>query len=465
MNSQAELNHKSETVSQTRSRVGLESTPIDGTIVDPLSEELGIDWAPVTRELIDGLPQVWVRGLFYLLILMMSIALPWAIWFRVDETGAAQGRLEPQGRTYLLDAQVSGKVTAIAAKEGSIVRAGQMLLSLDSELVQSDLKQAEAKLEGQLNRLNQLQQIKNQAVIAQRAQKLQGESQISEQRAQISQVEQQLQASQREYELSERRLEKDLEEVKIYWGLSQEGAASKAKFKEVQRAMDESERVLAQNLAAIQQAKMELAKQQESLKRIEHTAEVTNSVSQRQINEVLTQISDLQTEIAQTRQLAASLGLQFQQRTIKSPVTGVVFALPIPKPGAVLQPGQRVAEIAPLRAPLIFRAQMPISQSGFLQVGMPVKLEFDAFNSKDYGIVPARLTRISPTSKVLQTPQGNVDVYELEITLEQTCILVGNRCVSLTPGQTAKAEVIIRQRRVIDFILDPFKKLQGGFKL
>jgi HlyD family secretion protein len=36
----------------------------------------------------------------------------------------------------------------------------------------------------------------------------------------------------------------------------------------------------------------------------------------------------------------------------------------------------------------------------------------------------------------------------------------------LRPGDTATAEVIVRQRRIIDFLLDPFKKLQqGGVKL
>ncbi len=41
-----------------------------------------------------------------------------------------------------------------------------------------------------------------------------------------------------------------------------------------------------------------------------------------------------------------------------------------------------------------------------------------------------------------------------------------NQCIPLRPGDTATAEVIVRQRRIIDFVLDPFKKLQkGGFKL
>lgn len=54
----------------------------------------------------------------------------------------------------------------------------------------------------------------------------------------------------------------------------------------------------------------------------------------------------------------------------------------------------------------------------------------------------------------------------MDITLDHPYIQAGNKRITLTPGQSATAEVIIRQRRVIDFILDPFKKLQkGGLEL
>ena len=50
--------------------------------------------------------------------------------------------------------------------------------------------------------------------------------------------------------------------------------------------------------------------------------------------------------------------------------------------------------------------------------------------------------------------------------MPQTYIQSGNKRIALTPGQTATAEVIVRQRRIADFVLDPFKKLQkGGLKL
>jgi HlyD family secretion protein len=97
---------------------------------------------------------------------------------------------------------------------------------------------------------------------------------------------------------------------------------------------------------------------------------------------------------------------------------------------------------------------------------MPVKLKFDAYPFQDYGIVEGRLSSISPDSKITQTAQGPVETFELEIAIARTYIQTQNKRIPLTPGQTATAEVVIRQRRLIDFILDPFKKLQkGGLEL
>jgi hemolysin D len=432
----------------------------------PSIESLKGDWSSVTQDLVDALPRVWTRGLLYLLVGFAGIVLPWATLARVDETGVARGRLEPQGETYRLDAPVSGKVIAIEVKEGNPVKAGQVLVELDSELVQTDLQQAQAKLEGELNRSTQLEQIKNQLAIAMRTQQLQNQAQISEQQAQIDQARRRLTGTQRDAALLQDRLTKDLNEVERYRNLWQSGVVPEIKVVEVQRTADESQRSLVQAQAEIKQSQAELTRQARSYDRIAHTGELAILDSQKQAEELQTQIADLTAEIAQTRKLITSLQLQLQQRTIHAPVNGTVFQLSIQQPGAVLQPGQMVAQIAPEGVPLIFKAQMPSSQSGFLKVGMPVKLKFDAYPFQDYGVISGRLNWISPDSEVTETPQGNVENFELKITLDQTCIPDRNQCVALTPGQTATAEVIVQQRRIIDFLLDPFKKLQQGeFKL
>jgi HlyD family secretion protein len=135
-----------------------------------------------------------------------AIILPWATLSKVDETGSARGRLEPKGKTLKLDAPVAGTVVAVKVKEGQTVKAGQVLLELESELARSELQQAQAKLEGYSDRIAQLQVIQNQLEIAIRAQQLQIQAQQSAQLAQLHQTRQQLNSGRSAYTLAKDRL-------------------------------------------------------------------------------------------------------------------------------------------------------------------------------------------------------------------------------------------------------------------
>lgn len=430
------------------------------------SAPVGEDWSFLTKELIDTLPRVWTRGLLYWLVVFAAIVLPWAMLSKVDETGSARGRLEPQGKTLKLDAPVTGKVAAIKVKEGQTVRSGQILLELESVLARTELQQAQAKLEGQQNRVNQLQLVKNQLEMSLRTQRSQNQAQESEQLAQLNQIRQRLNSSKQVYALEKGRIQLAKNDVQRHRYLLQQGAISKSKLEEIESAMFERQRLLEQAQSDIQQATTEITKQQSANQRIRRTGELAVLESQKQLKELQSQVVDMQSEIAQTKKQIQSLQFQLQQQTIHAPIDGTIFQLSINNAGAVVQPGQTVTQIAPKGAPLIFRAQMPSQESGFLRVGMPVKLKFDAYPFQDYGVVEGTLRWISPDSKVVETTSGKVENFELEIAVQQTYIQSGNKRIALTPGQAATAEVIVRQRRIIDFVLDPFKKLQkGGFKL
>ena len=424
------------------------------------------DWSSLTKELIDTLPRVWTRGLLYLLVVFAGIVLPWAMVSKVDETGSARGRLEPKGKTLKLDAPVAGTVAAIKVKEGQTVRRGQILLELESEIARTELQQAQAKLEGQLNRVTQLIAVKNQLEIAVRTQQQQSLAQESEQLAQLDQIRQRLNSSRKLSALEKDRLAVAQNDVQRHRNLWQKGVISKTKLEEVEGVMFERQGLLEQVQADIQEATTELEKQQSAYKGVIRTGELAVLESQRQLKELQSQIVDVRSEIAQTKKQIQSLQFQMQQRVLRAPTNGTIFQMSIENAGAVLQPGQTITQIAPQGATLIFRAQMPSTESGFLRVGMPVKLKFDAYPFQDYGVVQGHLRWISPDSKVVENSQGNVETFELEIALAQTYIQTQNKRVALTPGQTATAEVIVRQRRLIDFILDPFKKLQkGGLEL
>ena len=418
------------------------------------------EWAQSTRELLNTLPQVWTRGLVYCLIAFTVLVIPWTVLSKVDETGTARGRLEPQGKTFRIDAPVTATVKTIKVQEGEQVQKGQTLLELESEIVRSDLQQTQAKLEGLLNRQTQLEVMKNQLAMTNRTQQLQTQSQAEEQLELINQTKQQVTFHRTSTDVARKLLAKDEITVNRYRKLREEGAVSGLQVEEAERTMMQNQERLQKNLLDIRQAESEVKKQQSAYERIMRQGELTLMEGEKQIKQLQTQITDVQSQIRQTENQLKALQYQWQQRGIYAPIEGTIFQLPIQNAGAVVQPGQMIAQIAPRGAPLVLRAQMDSKESGFLRPGMKVKLKFDAYPFQDYGVIAGNLRWISPDSKIVQTGVAQKEVYELEIELDQLYIETDNQQIPLTPGQTATAEVVVRQRRIIDFFLDPFKKLQ-----
>ena len=163
---------KLESAADTTSSAVQSSISNSSTLVVTNSSKIkSHNWSSQTKELIDTVPRVWTRGLLYFLAIFAALALPWAMFSEVDETGTARGRLEPSGKTYTLDAPVAGTVATINVQEGDAVEAGQSLLELESDIVSAELQQLQTQLLGQQNKLNQLELLKKQLLITVNTQK------------------------------------------------------------------------------------------------------------------------------------------------------------------------------------------------------------------------------------------------------------------------------------------------------
>lgn len=463
-----------------------------------------------TEELLDGLPKLWTKGVLYALIGFVLLGLPWATISKIDETGTARGRIQPKGATRKLDTKAGGSVKVVKVREGDTVKSGQILLEFDSDILRTELQQIEAKLSGLKNQKVQLDIIKNQLLSTINIQEQQNQSQALEKAAQVEQAKQNLDAKQSAYRLQKlekqalldqvqqqiktnrneqkfarSRLDIDNKQVERFGKLVKDGAVSANQVDRLRKEQQESKRIYDRSLsdgkqaqlrlteemnryqatmnqlqADIEQAKLRLKEQQNSYQTLKQTSKLAILRTKEQLKDTQTTIASTESQIAQTLSQVESLKLQLKQRIVRSPIDGTIFEFPVNKPGEVVQPGQRIAQIAPKNTDVILKASMPIQDSGFLKVGMPVKVKFDAYPYQEYGIVEGKVSWVSPDSKVQQTPQGNSESFELDITLDRQYVDNGEKRVTLAPGQTADAEVVIRQRRIIDFVLDPFKKLQ-----
>jgi HlyD family secretion protein len=396
-----------------------------------------------------------------MLLIFAAIVLPWSILAKVDETASGRGRIEPKSKTVQLDAPVAGTVDAVRVREGDRVKKGQVLVKLESEVMRSGLQELEKKRTGQRNQLMQLELLQNQLRQELRTQQQQNQAQQAEKLAQLEQAQQDILSKNADYRSARIDLEGAKEKVARYQEVFDEGIIPKERLLEAQQTAQKNAQVLLQTRSEILRAKSRLQEQQRSYQGLINSSQLAVLKIEQQLKDIKRQSTSLQTETAQNESQIKSINFQLNQRTLKSSVDGTIFQIPKGN-SSVVQPGTLLVEIAPKNSPLILRSNIATKDSGSIKVGMPVKLKFDAYPFQDYGVVQGRVSWISPNSKKEENSQGQLETFELEIELERTYIDAPNKRIALTPGQTATAELIVRQRRLIDFMLDPFKKLQKG---
>ena len=427
------------------------------------------NWAESTRETMETLPRVSLRAIFYIILLLLAGLIPWTALAKVDEVGTATGKLEPKGRIVDLGASVDGKVVAISVREGEQVQANQQIMELDSETINTELQQQQQRLQGQQNQLNQLEILKNQQILALRAQRQQNQAQQFEKEALIEKAQKAIETSKSAHRTAKIRYQAAQEKVPRYQEAFNQGALSKDLLAEAQQQAREYQENIKQTASEIAQARSDLKEQQRGLNSLVQTHNLALLKSQEEYQATERQITATKAELAQIQSLIGGLEYQMQQRIIYAPLAGTIFQLPIKKPGAVVRMGQMVTQIAPKGSPLVLRGKINSSESGFLKVGLPVKVKFDAYPFQDYGVVPGRITWVSPNSRLtsdnnqtLPQPNQAPEFYEVEIDLERNYVQNNERTATLTPGQTATAEIVIRQRRLADVLLAPFKSLKEG---
>lgn len=144
---------------------------------------------------------------------------------------------------------------------------------------------------------------------------------------------------------------------------------------------------------------------------------------------------------------------------IVAPVDGVITDVTSTQPGDKIQANTPLGGIAPKDARPVLKIEIAEQDRAFLREGQAVKMKFNAFPFQRYGLISGTLDFISPAAK--PAPQTKQPVYEGRVTLQSDHFTVGQTTYPLRYGMTATAEVVVRERRLIDMALDPFRQIGG----
>lgn len=391
----------------------------------------------------------------------------WASFAEIEELTRGQGQVVPTKEVQVIQSLEGGVVQDILVKEGQAVKAGQIVLRISDVLFASQERGAEAKFMGlraQRSRLRAEIDGKDFTV----------DPEIEEKYPQIVANERALYRSRQNelrgsYNVLNDRISKASAEIAeanaqvarlgdSITSLQEELTITKQLVKS--RAMPKLEEIRLQreynDIQGQINAERERARALEAERRVAQSEKA--NISDRFRSEALTELSNVETQIAELQENLTSISDRVDRAEIRSPVDGVVNRIAINTVGGVIEPAQALMEIVPLGDELKIIAEVGPDQIAFLRAGQPAKVKLSAYDPQKYGALEGTLTRVGANS--IAGKDGNI-FFEIEVQTEKNYLGTEEKPLPIMPGMVATVEVITGKRTILYYLLKPLMRAKS----
>jgi hemolysin D len=426
-----------------------------------------LEFLPAALEIVETPPSPIGRTIVWLLISIFTIAVIWACIGHLDEVAVAQGKVIPSGYTKTIQAEDKGVVKKINVKDGSKVQQGDLLIELDTTFTAADLarlikEQAYYQLEIKRLTAEQLgQAFKIDPTSASDPQDAQYQlqlyrSRIAEYQAKVAAARQAISQAQAAIEIAQATKEKYAMQLEIaadqetrMRGLVEQGAVSQFQY----QAYREKRITLQQDMAA---QTTEIVKTQHSLLQ---SMETLNNITSERDRDIMTKLVEDRRQLQAIEEELKKAKEKHRLSTITAPITGTVHQLAIHTLGAVVTPAQVLMLIVPENSKMEIEAWVANKDIGFIYNGQDAEVKVETFNFQKYGTLEGKLVEIS--SDAVEDKEKGLVYRAIVQTNQDHFALANNRKVYLTPGMAVTAEIKTRQKRIIEYFLDPFIKYRS----
>lgn len=424
-----------------------------------------MEFLPAVLEVTETPPSPIGRKLLWLLMALVSVGLLWAIFGEVDEVAVAQGKVIPVGQVKVVQAEDKGVVKAIHVKEGQRVNKGDVLVELDQTVSAADM--ARLKKEVAYYSLDVMRLQAEQAGLP--------FSPVPSLELDLKEISFQMQLYQSRMGEYRTKLAAAQAAVAQQEAALVSGQAQMVKYRDLLViARDQEvkmEALLAQNAVSLFQVlqyrsnriQMEnnLASQEAEVVRLQAMV----AQSRQQLMSVTAERDrDIASKMVENRKLLGSNQEELKKAeeknrlaTLVAPVDGRVGQLSVHTIGGVVTAAQALMTIVPDDVRLEVEAWISNKDIGFVQIGQLAEIKVETFNFQKFGVIDAKVVEISPDA----AKQSDKDVelkYRVVLVMDKEKVKMQEREAKLSPGMAVTAEIKIRQKRIIEFFLDPFKK-------
>lgn len=406
-------------------------------------------------------------GILGILILFGGFGV-WASQSRIAGAVVAPGQVEVEQQRQVVQHPDGGVVQDIAVVEGQSVEAGETLITLDGNLLRTELAIVEGQYFEILARRGRLEAERADSDSVTFPDQLTEAAADSPDLAEMVEGQRSLFETRRDtLRQSLEQLEKQSEQVSAQVDGIDAQIDALGKQRELigeeladqqsllDRGLAQASRVLALEREAVrldgQLGELQANRAQAETRQTELDIQRLRLGAERR-EQAETELRDLgyrELELAERRR---SLIEQLDRLEIRAPVAGIIYNLQVTTPRSVIRPADPLMYIIPQDRPLVIGARIATINVDEVEIGQPVVLRFSSFSSRTTPEIDGQLDRVSAdalTDEATRTPY-----YRAEVTIPpEEREKLGE--LALIPGMPVEVYIQTGERSPMEYLLKP----------
>ena len=388
---------------------------------------------PVAR-----LPRSWL-WVVALLVCLAATAAWFILTVDVARKESVRGWLVAEAGVARVVHHAAGRVDELFAEAGDRIASGEPIMVISSDRRMDDGRSsAETMLAGLAKQVGDTEE---RIALLHRENDLE----LGSVAAQISSLKAERQSLQRQLSRQQRRVHAAVARLSALEALEETGAVSNW---EVMRQADTVD-TLQQEAGRLGQEEIAMAGRLTALGvRLEQLPVETG----RGVAALRARVSELQQRISETR--------SNHKTVLTAPIAGRVASLEVAV-GASVEPRRLLATIVPDEPLLAAEVYVPSRAVGFVHAGQRVYLQYDAFPYRQFGAFAGSVRHVSGSvllpAEIPATFAIREATFRVRVEIDDAEVAFGSGRAELRPGMLLGAEIILENRKLWEWLLEPLR--------
>ncbi len=392
----------------------------------------------------------------------------WSVFAPFEGAVMAPGQVTVESRHKAIQHLEGGIVSEIDVTEGSQVEEGDLLIRLDGTAIEAQLASLDARIVDLVAREARLKAERDgETVLAPRAltadlaesdvlaDTLRSQAALLEARAnarrtelsiltqKTSQLERRIEGLGAEVAAKTRQAEIITEELKDLSALLEKGLTPRPRLLALEREQSELRGQAESLRAEIAATQVQVGETQ--LQRLSLTEGVRE--------QVITELSEVQTELASLLQERAAARDRLDRLEIRAPRSGMVFGVRTYTVGGVIRSGDPIMHIVPRDDRLVALVRIQPQDIDKIAIGQVARLRFSAFSARETPEIEGRVMTIS--GDAARDEMTGIPYYE--VTVEWPSDAFAGKGLELVPGMPVEAMMQTETRNALSYLTKPLR--------